>query len=79
MQGYDSELIPFIRFEQYNTHASVEPGTNMNPSFNRTDLTVGLGWKITRGAMLKADYQVFRNAENTGTRNQFNAGIGIWF
>ena len=60
IERYTSGLIPFIRFEQYNTHATVESGTSLNPTYDRTDLTIGLGWRITNGAMLKADYQVIQ-------------------
>lgn len=78
-EGFSSELIPFIRFEQYNTHASVEDGIAANPSFDRSDLTVGLGWKMAKGAMLKADYQFFNDQGPGESRRQFNAGIGVWF
>jgi hypothetical protein len=74
-----AELIPFLRYEQYNTHASVEGKTIMNPEYNRRDLTVGLGWKIVSGAMLKIDYQVFRNNVNSYSVHQLNAGVAVWF
>jgi hypothetical protein len=76
---FASELIPFFRFEQYNTHAGVEVGTTRDPAFERTDLTFGLGWKLTRGAMLKADYQVFKNEGSAKSEQQFNAGVAVWF
>lgn len=79
IEGSKTQLIPFVRFEQYNTHASVEPGTTPDASFDRTDITIGLGWKITRGAMLKADYQIFNNAAISDSKQQFNAGVAVWF
>jgi len=78
-EQFISELIPFFRFEKYNTHASVEDGTTMDPSLNRSDLTFGLGWKPASGAMLKIDYQVLQNEETSTSRQQINAGIAVWF
>ena len=79
VERFESGLIPFVRFEQYNTHASVEPATSLNPSYNRSDLTIGLGWRMARGAMLKADYQVFDNKGTSESRQQFNMGVALWF
>lgn len=78
-ESLKTELIPFVRFEKYNTHASVEPGTTLDPSFDRSDITLGLGWKLTRGAMLKADYQVFKNKGTGDSKQQFNMGVAVWF
>jgi len=79
VERFESGLIPFVRFEQYNTHASVEPTTPLNPSYNRTDMTIGLGWRMARGAMLKADYQVFNKKDESESKQQFNMGVAIWF
>jgi hypothetical protein len=79
VERFESGLIPFVRFEQYNTHASVEPNTSLNPSYNRSDLTVGLGWRMARGAMLKADYQVFNKKSESDSKQQFNMGVAVWF
>lgn len=76
---FNSELIPFVRFEQYNTHASVAEGISSNPALNRNDLTFGIGWKMARGAMLKLDYQRFSNKGTGDARNQVNAGVAVWF
>ena len=46
LEQYSSALIPFVRYEQYNTHAAVEGALVMNDSYNRSDLTMGLGWKV---------------------------------
>ena len=78
-ESLNTELIPFVRFEQYNTHMAVADGTTLNPSFNRSDLTFGLGWKISQGAMLKADYQIFNNEASSDSRQQFNMGVAVWF
>lgn len=79
VEKFDSGLIPFIRYEQYNTHASTETPTNINPAYQRNDLTLGLGWKLAAGAMLKADFQWFGNKETDESIKQFNAGVAVWF
>lgn len=76
---YESALIPFVRFEQYNTHLTVEDPVQSNPSFKRSDLTFGMGWRMSRGAMLKMDYQIFNNEGSTDSKQQFNAGVAVWF
>jgi hypothetical protein len=78
-ERYESELIPFIRYEQYDTHSSMEDPGLVNPAYNRNDLTFGLGWKMARGAMLKLDYQIFQDRGTEETRQQVNAGVAIWF
>ncbi len=75
----DTELTPFFRYENYNTHKSVEGSIVQDPSFNRTDLTFGIGWKPDMGLIYKIDYQVFKNEASSITKNQINAGIGVWF
>jgi hypothetical protein len=75
----EADLIPFIRLERYNTHASVPGMTLKDPSLNRTDLTMGLGFKFHTGAMLKMDYQVFSDKAGADKKHQFNAGIAVWF
>lgn len=75
-----SELMVFARYENYYTHADVEEGTIKNDAYNRTDVTIGLGFKVADGAVFKADYQLFKNADtSTDNTNQFNLGVGIWF
>jgi len=79
MDHIESELIPFIRYEQYHTHASVEDPVTLNPQYNRSDITLGIGWKLHRGAMLKIDYQIFQNKGSDQDMQQFNAGVAVWF
>ena len=72
------KLLPFIRYENYNTHLSVDGSVVKNDAYNRTDITVGIGYWFTAGAVVKADFQRFNNGAGAGT-NQFNMGIGFMF
>ena len=78
-ERYESELVPFIRYEQYNTHMSTEGTLLQNPEYQRSDLSIGLGWKLAAGAMLKSDIQWFSDKGTGETRKQFNAGVAVWF
>ena len=72
------ELIAFARYENYNTHAETK-GIEINDSYNRTELTFGLGFKVAQGAVFKADYQIKSNASSDEEQGQINLGVGIWF
>ena len=74
-----NELIGFARYENYNTHAEVAEGTSLNNAYNRTEITLGLGFKVAKGAMFKADYQILSNASSEDKKGQFNFGTAIWF
>lgn len=73
------QLFAFARYEDYDTHASVEGGLIRNDSYNRNEWTFGLSYKVAPGAVVKADYQVKDNAAATSAKNQLNVGIGVWF
>ena len=71
-------LIPFIRFENYDTHHSVSSTTSRNNTFGRTDITFGLGFWFTEGAVVKGDFQLLRDDAGT-EKGQMNLGIGFMF
>jgi hypothetical protein len=73
------KVTPFARFEKYDTHFKVEGPVNRNLTFNRTDITLGASLELSKGAVLKADYQWFGNAASDVYKGQLNLGIGIWF
>lgn len=75
-----SELIPFIRYEKYYTHSEVDSEITQVLAYNRTDITMGIGYKITPGIMLKSDYQIYHNEDsNDSNSGQFNLGVAFWF
>ena len=77
-EKFSHGLIPFLRYEHYNTHQRVSGFVQDNPANNRTDITLGIGWKLTDGAMIKTDYQWFFT-KNGHVSSQFNCGVGVWF
>lgn len=73
------QLIPFIRYENYNTQSEVIGTDTKNPAWHREEIIAGVGWKPVPGIAVKADYQFYRTWENASFSQQFNAGIGVWF
>jgi hypothetical protein len=75
----EQQLFAFARYEDYDTHASVDGDLLRNDSYNRNEWTFGLSYKIAPGAVVKADYQIKDNASNLDVPNQLNIGLGVWF
>jgi hypothetical protein len=74
------QLWAFARYEDYDTHASVDGGLTKNNAFDRNDLTFGLSYKLSQGTVVKADYQIKSNeVANSDSTGQLNFGIGVWF
>lgn len=74
------QLFSFVRYEDYDTHASTEGGLVKNLSYDRNEWTFGLTYKVAPGAAFKADYQLKNNAvTGNETVKQFNLGFGVWF
>ncbi len=78
-QKINSQLIPFIRYENYDTQFTMAGGETSDPANHRYDIVFGLSWKPVSGVAVKADYLIRGSEGSTNNSNQFNAGIGIWF
>ncbi|MFT7331266.1 MAG: hypothetical protein ACI848_001344 [Roseivirga sp.] len=79
-QDKAQQLWAFARYEDYDTHASVDGGLTKNNAFDRNDLTFGLSYKLSQGTVVKADYQIKSNeVANSDSTGQLNFGIGVWF
>ncbi len=76
--GTRMNLIPFVRYEQYDTQAAVPVGYERNPENDVEELTLGLAYQPIPQLILKADWQQRHNAAKTGT-NVFNASLGYVF
>ena len=72
-------LIPFFRFENYDTHYKVTQDLLDNESYMVNEYIVGVGLVLAPGAILKTDLQIAKPASGTPTRKTFNAGMGVWF
>jgi hypothetical protein len=74
-----TELIPFVRYEAYNLHASVDPDMSKNENYDNTLITAGLTYKITKGAVLKGDMQWSKSALADKSSKVLNLGVGVMF
>jgi hypothetical protein len=79
LRGVGTELVPFVRFEQYDTHAAVEDGITWNEGYNNTIITTGLSWRMAPGAVLKADMQFVKPQSADNYSQVFSAGLGFMF
>ncbi|HKH45817.1 MAG TPA: hypothetical protein VKM72_14240 [Thermoanaerobaculia bacterium] len=83
--GYDvlagrgeRSLIPYARWETYNTQDEVPAGFLADPENDVESLTLGIAYKPIDQIILKVDHQNYDNAEGTGV-DQFNVLLGWIF
>ncbi|MCL7764682.1 OprO/OprP family phosphate-selective porin [Polaribacter sp. Z014] len=79
-QNKRQQLFGFVRFEDFDTQASVDGTLAKDLSYDRQEWTFGLSYKIAPGAVVKGDYQIKDNAvAGYKSVGQLNFGIGVWF
>ena len=71
-------LIPYVRFEDYDTQKVVPAGYVNDPKTAVEILTIGFAWKPIPQAVIKIDFQDIDDGAGTGT-DQFNAALGYIF
>lgn len=76
---FKTDLVPFVRFSQWNTQNSMESGFEASKSNEVTAITTGFGLKLAKGAVLKADMQFIKSEADDDYKKMLNLGIGIWF
>lgn len=74
-----AELIPFVRYENSNTHLTTEGTLAKNNAYNVNVITTGLTYKINKGVVLKTDVQFQKSAAVTTYTTTLNAGVGVTF
>ncbi len=73
-------LVLFGRYEYWDTHATVTSELIKNDAYARSAITTGFSYHVAKGAVLKADYQMFNNeVKGNVPSNQINLGVGVWF
>lgn len=77
-RGGERALIPYARWETYNTQDEVPAGFRANPANDIETVTLGLAVKPIEQLILKVDYQDVDNEAGTGI-DQFNALLGYVF
>ena len=72
----DMKFSPFVRYERYNTQASVDPGFTKDPLNNERVITTGANFNLSREVVFKADWQ---NYQKDNGKDRFNLGVGYQF
>ncbi len=78
LHGKEQALVPFVRYENYNTQHKMASGETANKAYDREDVFVGLSYHLAKGAVVKADYQYSKNG-NDDKAYFLNFGVGVWF
>lgn len=76
--GDERSLVPYLRWERYDTQAEVPSGFARNPANDVEILTVGVAWKPLAQLVMKADWQDVDNQAGTGV-DQVNVALGYVF
>lgn len=74
-QRENLSLVPFVRYEYYNTQSSMPAGFAADPANANHVFTTGLNIYPHPQVVIKADYQRYTDKEN----NRFDLGLGYMF
>lgn len=77
-EGTRQALIPFLRYERYNTQDRVPAGFSADLATDVTVTTLGVSWKPILNVAVKADYSRIENEARTGV-DQFNLALGFLY
>jgi hypothetical protein len=75
----EKQLIPFLRYSNYDTHYKVPENMTDNLSYQKNVVTTGLSFFLTQGAVVKADLQFVKTGVTDKYATTFNAGFGVMF
>jgi len=78
LYGKKQALVPFVRYESYDTHHKVADNMTTNKAYDREDLFFGLSYHLAKGAVVKGDYQNSKDG-NDVKKHFVNFGVGVWF
>ncbi|MDR1864767.1 MAG: hypothetical protein LBR08_04260 [Bacteroidales bacterium] len=77
-----SKLLPFVRYEYYNTFQEKEGDTNVEPRYQCDVLSIGLNYYLLPNLVVKADYAMRRvGGGKYNNENTFGVSVGYtgWF
>ena len=72
----DLSLSPFMRFEFFDTQATMPQGFDRDPTNRDHVLTAGFSFRVHPQVVIKADYQKYK--ENT-LNDRYNLGLGFMY
>lgn len=74
-----TELVPFVRLEQYNLHQQVEEDIVSNDKYRVTNWSFGFNVKLEKAVVLKTDLLLSKAASADEFSKTLNIGIGLHF
>ena len=78
LKGRAQRLMPFVRFEKYDTQDGVPVGFENDPTTERQITTVGVSFYPRADVVIKADYEDW-DITDGDAKKQFNLGIGFQY
>ncbi len=72
-------LVPFVRYQSYDTHLGTDNNIQKNPKYAANSITTGLTLKLSQGAVVKTDIDFLKTDADSKPTVTFNAGIGVMF
>jgi hypothetical protein len=72
------QLVPFVRFEAYDTQAAVPQGSTGDRQYDVREVTMGASYRPIREVVVKADY-MRRRRQSGVDESQANFGIGFMY
>ncbi|MFQ3579797.1 MAG: hypothetical protein SNJ71_06630 [Bacteroidales bacterium] len=78
-ENIKTELMPFVRYEVFNTHHAVKNPIQKNKAYNNLIITSGLTYTLTKNVVLKSDIQFQKSEIDKDFSKVFNAGFGVMF
>ncbi len=79
VSGTEKELVPFVRYEKYDTQNKVESNITKNDAYDIQAVVTGLNLKLTPGAVVKADVSFVKSEAAAEWTKSVNLGIGVTF
>ena len=73
------QLLPFVRWERYNTMSSVPTGVIADAANDRQVITAGLTYKPVYNAAFKIDWTFAKNGTDAKVPGQLALGVGYNF
>jgi len=75
----NNKLVPFFRFSQYDTQASVVSEIMKNSAYSNKVITTGIGFWFLPQVAIKTDVQFVQSKVDKNFNKTFNAGIAVMF
>ena len=74
-----ADAIAFVRYDDFDTQHRMPSGVTGDPTGDRNEWTLGLGFYFTPNFVAKADYQMWDDSTGRDPSNLFNLGVGWQF